>query len=270
MARRRYVSTDISIDTLLVKLQKHVGYFGPLLYTWMLPHAGDDCHITSDLEELQLMVIPGFKVKPDQVQDAVDYMLEIGLILSDAAGLYFPPRTFYKHQSYIPEAKRWQEPERELPPNAADCRESPQITASPSLSPSPSPTPSPSPSLSASANGEAGVEFPSALGPAFPDDPVPENTYVGRYVRAHQVTHAGNPPSPIHQAAARKLERDFDTPRCIEAAEDYGWDTHPNYLREVLNDPKRGRRKNAGQPRAAPGANPRSRAEEARAILARR
>lgn len=145
MARRRYVSTAISTDGKLVKLQKYAGHFGPLLYTWMIPHAGDDCHITSDLGELQLMVIPGFKVKPEQVTDAVNYMVELDLLRQDERGYYFPPESFYEYQSYIPPAKRWHEGEQQpTPQNAEDHRESPQNAASPPPSLSPSPTPSPS------------------------------------------------------------------------------------------------------------------------------
>jgi hypothetical protein len=64
-------------------------------------------------------------------------------------------------------------------------------------------------------------------------------TFAGQYIRHWQQTHAANSPSPTAIAAARQLERDFGAERCIEIAGDYGWEKHPNYLREALNDPKR-------------------------------
>jgi Ni/Co efflux regulator RcnB len=277
LARRRYVSTDISIDSLLVKLQKNVGYFGPLLYTWMLPHAGDDCHITDDLDELKLMVIPGFNVEPTEIEDAINAMVELGLLRRDDGGLYFPPRSFYKHQSYIPEAKRWQETEaipedyRKSPQIAEERRVLPQNTASPSPSPSysPSPTPSPSPSPSARAPANGGtVEFHPTTDPPWPDDSPSPETFVARYVREHQLRNAGNPPSSNEQAEAKRLERDFTAAVFIEIASDYDWLKHPNYLRKALNDPNRKRpsSNNAGQSRRASGANSERPSEAARRL----
>lgn len=104
---------------------------------------------------------------------------------------------------------------------------------------------------------------------AWPDDPPPAITFVGRYVREHQLRHAGNPPSPVEQAAAKALERDFGAASCIETAADFDWQKHPNYLREVLNDPNRGKRTN-GQSRSAARGNGLSPSDKARLQLAGR
>lgn len=75
-----------------------------------------------------------------------------------------------------------------------------------------------------------------------------DGRFAREYVRHHQEAHAMAPPSPKAQQAARELETDFGTEQCIEAANAKGWEKHPNYLREYLNDPKRKERRNGRQP----------------------
>lgn len=142
MARRRYISTDISKDAAVKKLAASNGAFAALLYTWMIPHATDDGGITSDPEELQLLVVPGIKVKTAQIADAVESMLALELLTRENSKLYFPPASFYKHQSYISEKNRRSEDCRESPRIAEERRESPKNAASPPPSPSFSPSPS--------------------------------------------------------------------------------------------------------------------------------
>ncbi len=129
MSRRRYISTDISVDRRVNQLSD----FAALLYTWMVPHADDDGTITADPEELSWIVIPGRHREATQVAAALDEMLSTGLLIRHGDRLYFPREAFYKYQSYIPAAKR-----RMSDPNAAECRGTPRIAASPSPSPSPS------------------------------------------------------------------------------------------------------------------------------------
>ena len=144
MARRRYISTDISIDKDVNKLASLHGVMAALLYTWMIPHAEDDRSITSDPDEILLSVIPGFRdVKVNEVEEYIAAMIKLKLLEAGENGkLYFPEKSFYKHQSYIPEVKRNR---RKSPKDTEDNRQSPQNTASPSPSPSPSLSPSLSP-----------------------------------------------------------------------------------------------------------------------------
>ena len=48
MSRRRYLSTEVSLDTRINRLALEAGDFAALLYTWMIPHAEDDASITAD------------------------------------------------------------------------------------------------------------------------------------------------------------------------------------------------------------------------------
>jgi DnaD/phage-associated family protein len=109
MARRRYISTEISIDKEVNKLALQYGDFAALLYTWMIPHAEDNCLITADPFELLNKLVPGRRDKTeDDVQVAIDGMLKLKLITlsEDCKMLKFKPKTFYKYQSYINEKKR--------------------------------------------------------------------------------------------------------------------------------------------------------------------
>lgn len=143
MSRRRYISTSISLDKAVNRLAREAGDFAVLLYTWMIPHSEDSAYITGDVEELMLTVCPGFRHKTeDDIADALVAMDRIGLIAWDRSGaiVYFDTESYYRHQSYIPEAKRADNSDyfTPTPQNAAERRETPQNAAS--LSPSPSPS----------------------------------------------------------------------------------------------------------------------------------
>lgn len=83
---------------------------------------------------------------------------------------------------------------------------------------------------------EAETREGSRAGPPAPDIEPDDRRFSREYVRKHQEAHAMAPPSPATQQAARELETDFGTGPCVEAATARGWDKHPNYLREYLND----------------------------------
>lgn len=147
MSRRRYVSTQISVDKDVNRLATNHGDFAALLYTWLIPHANDNTTIPSDPEEILFEVIPGRRDKTAQdVQDAIDAMLAEGLILRDGAVLRFPDASFYRYQTYISVKNRWPrgsaqnaEDQRESAEDSDEPRESAETAASfsPSLSPSP-------------------------------------------------------------------------------------------------------------------------------------
>lgn len=144
MSRRRYLSTEISLDKRVNKLAIEYGDFAVMLYTWMIPHAGDDATITGDPEELMFMVIPGRRDKTDKdVSAALQGMHELGLIHWDREQMiiYFPTSSFYKYQTYIKTSNRRNEQvtaenseennqQRKTPKNTV----SPPLTHSPSLS----------------------------------------------------------------------------------------------------------------------------------------
>ncbi len=149
MSRRRYISSDISFDSRVNRLAVQAGDFAVMLYTWMIPHADDDGSLPSDSEEILYRVIPGRRDKSSEdVQQALNAMRELGLIEIDetAKRLYFPPESFYRYQTYIPEVKRRKAPEpqansekrRRSARISADQRETTNNAASPSPSPSPS------------------------------------------------------------------------------------------------------------------------------------
>ncbi len=139
MSRRRYLSTDISIDTAVNRLARTAGDFAVMLYTWMIPHCDDDGIVHGDAEEIILQVIPGRRDKKiEDVTAALAAMQEQGLIEWDQEGrcARFPAGSFYKYQTYIkPERRRGAQqniaPESPIDAdNAANQRKTPQNTVS--------------------------------------------------------------------------------------------------------------------------------------------
>jgi len=144
MARKRYISTDVSIDTKL----NRVSELAALLYSWMLPHAADNCRLSAkNAEELRLSVMPGRRRTDDEVEAAVDELIEYELVGRDADGrYYFPAESFYKYQTYIKPGNRAKTPpentgkhrktpeisgeHRKTPENTGDQRETPESTVS--------------------------------------------------------------------------------------------------------------------------------------------
>lgn len=108
MARRRYISTSISIDLTVAKLGKEYGDFACLLYTWLIPHAEDDGSIHADIDKLLLLVLPAFRWKTaEDVKFALEGMDELGLVKWDRENnLITFPDSFFRYQSYITEARR--------------------------------------------------------------------------------------------------------------------------------------------------------------------
>lgn len=147
MSRRRKLSTTISLDKDVNRLARDAGDFAALLYTWMIPHAEDSASITGNVEELMLTVVPGFRHHTEaDIEAAVEAMDRIGLVAwdHDDALIYFDSESFYRHQSYIPEAKRADnsahfQKRRESAKRSEEQRESAKKAAS--LSPSPSLSP---------------------------------------------------------------------------------------------------------------------------------
>jgi DnaD/phage-associated family protein len=119
MARRRYVSTEISIDKEVNKLAIQYGDFAALLFTWMIPHAEDDRTITADPYEILNKVVPARRDKSEEdIQEAIAGMIKYKLltVVEDGKLLKFKPKSFYKYQSYIPVNKRQEEGYAPMPP----------------------------------------------------------------------------------------------------------------------------------------------------------
>ena len=147
MSRRRYISTDISLDKRVNQLARQGGDFAVMLYIMMIPHADDSGHLTGDFEELTATVLPMRRdVQEEQVEAAVMLMQSLGLVIVDADDqrISFPSESFYKYQTYIPADKRRgainSADTKPTPKNAEERRRTPKNAAYPSPSPSPSPS----------------------------------------------------------------------------------------------------------------------------------
>lgn len=165
MARKRYISTEISVDSRINTLAREYGDFAVLLYTWLIPHAGDDGALTGNPEEIAMIVIPGFRHHSvSDITEALSGMHELKLIFWDKENerIYFDSDTFYKYQPYVSLSKRrssnpWEQKtaeeetkenktavienyKREMAENGDNKRLLTENPASPSPSPSPSPT----------------------------------------------------------------------------------------------------------------------------------
>ncbi|MCC6315684.1 MAG: hypothetical protein IT337_16930 [Thermomicrobiales bacterium] len=175
MARRRYLSTKISTDTAVNKLAQQGGDFAALLYTWMIPHAGDDATLTGDPEELLLAVMPGRRDKtPEDIANALQMMVDLDLIEWDGKTVTFPADAFYRHQSYIKDGPRRganNSAEQRTPEdNSANQRKSAQNPASLSFKSSSSFPSSSSSSPPTTTSTEVGDSPPTA------DQPKPKPT----------------------------------------------------------------------------------------------
>ncbi len=159
MSRRRYVSTDISLDPAVNRVSKRSD-FAALLYTWMIPHANDDATITGDPERLMMLVMPGRRDKdPKDIEAALGLLEAEGLfeLWSRVTGtIYLWPATFYRYQTYIKPANR-----RTEAADAVEQRKTPQNTAS--LSPSHSPSHSHSPTEESVSDADASASQSALL-----------------------------------------------------------------------------------------------------------
>lgn len=135
MSRRRYLSTEISLDPSVDEVAQQSD-FAALLYTWMIPHASDDATITGELKKLVGLVIPHRRDKSlSDVSEALALLEGCGLLLWDreTKTIYLPADSFYRYQSYIKADNR-----RKMPDNSGKRRKTPENASSFSFSVSPS------------------------------------------------------------------------------------------------------------------------------------
>lgn len=142
MARRRYISTEISTDPKLARLAQH-GTLPMLLYTWAIPHMDDWGRLSADPVEFRLLVCPALNLSDNQVQEALEQIAEVGLwqlyTVEGRQYIAIPEEKWFRYQTYISQAKRGDTSASKIPApqNTGERRETPQMAASPSPSPSP-------------------------------------------------------------------------------------------------------------------------------------
>jgi hypothetical protein len=135
VSRRRYISTEISVDKKIRRLSDSAA----LLYTWMVPHCSDDATLTGDPEELAAIVVPNRPGWTERkIAACLAEMAAAELVVVELSTVYFPPSSFYRYQSSIPEQKR----RTEQPPANEDFQKKILKVAKNAASPSPSPSPS--------------------------------------------------------------------------------------------------------------------------------
>lgn len=138
MSRRRYITTDISIDKDVNRMGAKYGDGPVLLYTWLIAHATDDATIKGDPFEILGMVWPSRRDKTEEdVVAGLMAMEEFNLIAwePEEQRIYFPIKSFYKHQSYVKDANRRKEDhprfcgeQRKTPPIIEECRQTAENT----------------------------------------------------------------------------------------------------------------------------------------------
>lgn len=99
-----------------------------VLYTWSIPHAGDDACLPGDAEELLSQVMPVMAMRGmvtvEDAQRFIDTALELKLLERYEDCLRFPPRAFYGYQAYITDSRKPTVPS--ITQNHADPRTSAQ------------------------------------------------------------------------------------------------------------------------------------------------
>lgn len=115
MARKRYISSDISFDRAIGKVLETYGAEPVLLYTWMIPNADDEGKLTGDPYELRNIIWAAWRAKTEEdVARSLQQLAEFHLIIWDQVAhiVYFPFHNFYRYQSYVkPDARRNADPE---------------------------------------------------------------------------------------------------------------------------------------------------------------
>ena len=166
MSRRRYISSDISVDAQLAVLAQH-GTLPLLLYTWAIPHMDDWGRMTGDPLQFKLLVCPALDYTPAEIEDALEQIADAGLWMRyEVDGSHYiaiPAEKWFKYQTYINKAKRTDDSGSSFPspPSAEEHRGTPksaehrQVEAQKAVSPSPSPSPSPTKDICAPDDAQA-------------------------------------------------------------------------------------------------------------------
>lgn len=233
MARRRYISTDISLDERINQLAMEAGDFAVLLYTWMIPHAADDATIKGTPWRIMQMVVPGRRDKTeDDIAAALAAMDQLGLIQWDitAQVIRFPVAAFYRYQTYIRfEHRRAEDPAevRQEASTTAELTEEQRKTPETAVSVSPSFSPSVSVSPSVSETEEPNVSSVSLARAAPKRRPTARSNPLwdavaeicGSPVTRNERSDFGETISQLHEAGA--------TPEQVAGFGPWWWKTYP-------------------------------------------
>jgi hypothetical protein len=172
MARKIYVSSDMSIDERLIGVTD-VDPLIALLWPWLLTAFDDWGRLAADPRRLKFQVFPANALVPVEViANALSLFAEAGLITLYTVDCKqyaaIEPGKWFKYQTHIREAKRQSDGSRCPPPpddidalERADARDDAlQRADARDLPPSPSPSPSLPPSPPPSGSGaEQAFEF---------------------------------------------------------------------------------------------------------------
>lgn len=212
MSRRRYISTDVSLDKRLNRLAEQHGDFAALLYTWMVPHAADDATMNGDLDEFMAAVLPMRRDKSEgDVRAALSAMSDAGLIEWYEDLITFPLEAFYRYQSYIKvENRRTAEitgKRRATPTNADERRATPIISSESST-----PDSTPENTAQQRKTPENAASFPPSLSPSLPTAPASD----AREQKPKTARAPKEPVTPLTSEERDKLLKDFPHPETSE------------------------------------------------------
>ena len=101
MARRRSISTDISLDKKVNAMINKHGYFAGLFYTWLIPHCDDSGEHSADTYKIKLTMFPGLDITTKEIEQAIEALKEFELIKVVDNLILLPLDSFYRHQRYI-------------------------------------------------------------------------------------------------------------------------------------------------------------------------
>lgn len=213
MARRRYISTKLSLDAKVNKLAMTAGDFAALLYTWMIPHAEDDARLTGDPDEILMMVCPGRRDKStEDIAAALQAMHDLGLVeWNPDEGYVQFPASFYGYQTYITEKRKGAqnvETPKPVAPSSAKQRKTAQKTASSSFSSSVSITSPTNSEGEEDRSSFASSAANAAPPPEKPSDPSGQLRPVNPFWDA-LVAGIGHAPTPSKKGAWGKAVRDL-------------------------------------------------------------
>lgn len=186
MARKRFISSDISVDERLASVAVE-NPIGALMWPWFLLNLDDWGRGTANPLRIKLGVFPAFPFTVEEINKAVDSFVQVGLVhkyeVDEEEYIAVKPKSWIKYQTYLNGTKRntngsrlpepvnppWDNNENEamrqkMTRMSADKQECQLTTADVSRQTGmavPSPSPSPSPSQE--------IEEPISVG----HDPVP-------------------------------------------------------------------------------------------------
>lgn len=188
MARKRFVTSDMSIDEKIAEIAAE-NPVAALMWPWFITGFDDWGRMEAVPMKIKLSIFPAFPYTPKDIEEAIDLYDKFGIVhkyeVDGKEYIAVEPEKYYKYQTYIRGSKREIDGSNCPPPpnppwgNAkdstekhtehdrrADARTCVQVSADERKC-IPSPSPSPSPSMNVKAVGEYEGETESQQ-PAIP------------------------------------------------------------------------------------------------------